>query len=69
MEKVSQLRNLDTFELESKIKQLQKDLMSLNLQRFSGRLETPHIYKQTKKQIARIKTILNQRKNEQGKGK
>ncbi len=61
MLKVKDLRNLSEEELKSKASSLYQELFKLNQQRYSGRVEKPHLFQQVKKEIARIKTILNEK--------
>jgi len=49
-------------ELLAKYKSLKEELYKLNLQRYSGRVEKPHLFGLIKRDIARIQTILNQKK-------
>lgn len=60
--KISELRNLTKEDLLAKIKTLKNELFKLNLQRFGGRVEKPHMFSLIKKDIARINTILNEKK-------
>ena len=57
--KPQELRALSQEELAQKQKTLKDELAKLNLQRYSGRVEKPHMFSQIKKDIARINTILN----------
>lgn len=67
--KIQELRNLEEGELLQKEKSLKDELYKLNQQRYGGRVEKPHMFSVIKKEIARIKTILNQRKKSIGKEK
>ena len=49
-------------ELQQKEKTLKEELFKLNAQRYSGRVEKPHMFSLIRKDIARIKTILNETK-------
>jgi large subunit ribosomal protein L29 len=60
--KVKELINLSKEELLQKEKTLKEQLYNLNQQRYSGRVEKPHLFSLVKKDIARIKTILNTKK-------
>jgi len=55
------LRNLTAEELDAKQKELKKDLFNLRFQLVSGRIESPAKIQATRREIARIKTILNQK--------
>jgi len=63
MLKTNDLRNLSEQELKNKEIALYQELFKLNQQRYSGRVEKPHLFSQVKKDIARVKTILNERSN------
>ncbi|MCM8820175.1 MAG: 50S ribosomal protein L29 [Candidatus Omnitrophica bacterium] len=58
--KAKELRLLTDSELREKLKDLQKQRMELEFKRQSY-TEKPHLFKVTKKDIARILTILNER--------
>jgi len=58
---VKNLRGLTTVELEEKIKDLKKELFNLRFQFVSGRVENPAKLKQTRREIARVKTILHEK--------
>lgn len=60
--KIQELRNLSVEELVQKEKTLKEELFKLNLGRFTGRVDKPHMFSLVKKEIAWIKTILNERK-------
>ncbi|MFH1577641.1 MAG: 50S ribosomal protein L29 [Candidatus Omnitrophota bacterium] len=59
MLKPKDLRNLSKEELKSKQDSLYQELHKLNQQRYSGRVEKPHLFSLVKKDLARIKTVLN----------
>lgn len=58
--KIQELRNLSKDELTSKEQELKSELFKLNIQRYGGQVEKPHRFSLLRKDIARIKTILNQ---------
>ena len=58
--KAKELRNLSKEELLQKEKTLKEELFKLNMQRYTGRVEKPHMFSLIKKDIARIHTILNE---------
>ena len=60
--KITELRALSREELLVKEKSLKEELSKLNLQRYAGRVEKPHMFSLVKKEIARFKTLLNQKK-------
>jgi len=57
--KITELRNLSKEELHQKEKSLKEQLFKLNLQRYGGRVEKPHMFSAIRKDIARINTLLN----------
>jgi len=61
--KPQELKDLSTGELLEKEKGLYAELSKLNIQRYSGNVEKPHKFALIKKDIARIRTILNQKKD------
>jgi large subunit ribosomal protein L29 len=60
--KPQELRNLSQQELLQKEKDLKEELFKLNLQRYSGRVEKPHLFSLIKRDIARIQTVLSEKK-------
>lgn len=58
--KASELRKLSKEELEAKIKELRKNLFDLNFKRKYGKVEKPSLFRQYKRDIARILTILRE---------
>ena len=65
--KAKDLRNLSKEELTAKEKSLKEQLFKLNQQRYADRVEKPHLFKITRKDIARIKTIARSKALEEGK--
>ena len=65
-EVVKELRALSNEELETKIKESKKELFDLRLKQSTGSLEKPSKIKELRKNVARMKTILNERKSENG---
>lgn len=64
MLKVEELRGLGIDELQEKANKLKKELMQYRFQSKTGKLERSATLGETKKDIARILTIMNQKKNE-----
>lgn len=60
--KVKELRALSVEELVAKEKTLKEEWYKINELRYTGRVEKPHQFSTIKREIARIKTILNERK-------
>ena len=59
--KASEVRDLTTAELESKLKDLKAELFNLRFQMATGQLSNPLVIRDTRRNIARVKTILRQR--------
>ena len=60
--KTTELRNLSVEELEKKLKDLKAELFNLRFQLAVNQLENPHKISDVKKDIARVSTILNEKK-------
>ncbi len=58
---VKNLRNLTDVELEEKARDLKKELFNLRFQFVAGRVESPAKIKHTRREIARVKTILREK--------
>lgn len=58
--KIKELRGLAKEELHDKLNDLNKQLMDLQFKRRSG-VEKPHLFKDIKKSIARIFTVINEK--------
>ncbi len=65
-EKLKELRALSDEELNTKIKESKKELFDLRLKISTGTLDKPNKVDELRKNIARMKTILNERKNNGG---
>jgi len=61
--KTEELRSLSADELLAKEKVLYDELSKLNIQRYTGSVEKPHKFALIKQDIARIRTILNEKKD------
>jgi len=58
--KASEIRDMTQDEMHSKISDLKEELFNLRFQHEIGQLENPQRMKQTKKDIARMETIINE---------
>jgi len=58
------LRSLSREELTTKLKELRKNLFELNFKRKYGKVEKPHLFREYRRDIARILTVLKEKKNE-----
>ena len=62
MLKVQELKELSVEELGEKVNALKKDLMQLRFQHKTGKLERQSALKEAKRDIARVKTVINEKK-------
>ena len=60
--KIKELRNLIDEELLQKEKGLKEELFKLGQERYAGNVSKPHMFSLIRKDIARIRTILTERK-------
>ncbi|MBO8172771.1 MAG: 50S ribosomal protein L29 [Bacillaceae bacterium] len=60
--KANDFRNLTTAEIEQKLTGLKEELFNLRFQLATGQLDNTARIKQVRKDIARAKTVLNERK-------
>ena len=60
-EKVKQFRNMSELELKERYKELTKELFNLRFQAATAQLSSPARFKQVRREIARLKTVANQR--------
>ena len=59
---VNEIKKLETAEIEKKVRELKQDLCALRFQHATGQLENPNELKVIRKTIARMLTVLEQRK-------
>jgi len=59
--KIKELRDKTEGELNTRQKELVEQLFKLRFQRATGRIENPMKIRQVRREIARIKTLLNER--------
>ena len=63
MMKAMELKNLSVEELAKKLDELKKDLYMLRMQHATNQLDNPMQIAATKKDIARVKTIIREKTN------
>ena len=61
MLKAANLRELDRDELRDKERELSQQLFALRLQKVTGQQESPAKVKETKKDLARVLTVLREK--------
>jgi len=59
----SALRDKSVDELHTRERELTEQLFKLRFQRATGRMESPSKMREVRKEIARIKTLLNEKAN------
>ena len=59
--KASQVNEMTSAELSQKLEQLKGELFNLRFQLATSQLQNPMMIKQTKRDIARVQTILRER--------
>ena len=64
--KVSEIRELSLEEMQTKVNDLREELFNLRFQHGTGQLENTTKLKQTKKDIARLRTIIKEVTLKQG---
>ena len=60
--KAKEVRDLSPEEQAAKLAELEKELFNLRIQQTAGQLEKPDRIRTVKREIARIKTVMNQAK-------
>ena len=58
--KPSEIRDMNLDEMQSKVSDLREELFNLRFQHEIGQLENPQRMKQTKRDIARMETIIKE---------
>ncbi len=63
--KAKDIRDMNASEIEERISENQKDITELRFRRVVAGLEDPVILREKRREIARLKTILNEKKREE----
>jgi ribosomal protein L29 len=63
MMKIDELRKKNQVELQQTLDELAKERFSLRIKRGSGLNPKPHLFRENKISIARVKTVLNEINN------
>ena len=58
--KAGEIRDMNIDEMEQKLSDLKEELFNLSFQHEIGQLENPQRMKETKRDIARVKTIIRE---------
>ena len=67
--KVAEARTMDVEKLDEEVVKLKKEQFNLRFQRATGQLENTARVRQVRRDIARIKTVAQQKRTAQGKAK
>jgi large subunit ribosomal protein L29 len=59
--KASELKDKSVEELNNELKGLLREQFNLRMQKGTGQLAQPHLVSQVRRDIARVKTVLNQK--------
>jgi large subunit ribosomal protein L29 len=60
--KASELRGKTQAELRQSLHELLKEQFNLRMQRGTGQFSRPHLMKDVRRNIARVKTVINQKR-------
>lgn len=58
---LNKIREMSELELNAELLKMKKDLMNLRFQHVTGQLENPLKLKETKRNIARVKTVIREK--------
>ncbi len=58
---LNKMREMTTSELNVELEKMKKDLFNLRFQHVTGQLENPLVMRETKRDIARVKTIIKEK--------
>ncbi len=62
--KAKEIRDFSAEELQQKLQETEQELMKLRLQHSSGQLEKPDQLRRLRRDVARIRTVMNETKAE-----
>ncbi len=62
--KASELREKSVEELQQEVENLVKEQFNYRMQQSTGQMGQSHLFKQVKKDIARVKTVLTEKRKE-----
>ena len=65
MAKKKELKELSVSELEKSVRDAEDELVALRLRKQTGQVEKPHQLKELRRQIARAKTYLREKKQQE----
>ena len=59
-----EIRDLAPTEINTKLRELREQLLQLRMRKQTGQVEKPHLLREYRKDIARLETILNEKKRQ-----
>ena len=62
--KTSEIRKMSVNDINSKIAEIKTELFELRMKQATGTLEKPHMINALRKDVARLKTVLTEKLNE-----
>ncbi len=65
---LKKIREMSESELSAELLKMKKDLFNLRFQQVTGQLENPILLRDTKRNIARVKTIIREKELEKVQG-
>ncbi len=61
--KAKDVRELSPKEIEKKLRESRDELLNTRMRKQTGQLENPHLLKTLRRDVARMETILHQKRN------
>lgn len=61
-QKTDKLRESSTVELEKQLRDERRELLSLRMKKHTGQVEHPHMLKQHRRHIARLETLIAEKR-------
>ena len=59
-----EIRELSAAEIDTKLRETREQLVQLRLRKHTGQIEKPHLLREYRKDVARLETILNEKKRQ-----
>jgi large subunit ribosomal protein L29 len=66
---VAELRDLSVDELEARVKELEDQLFRMRLQQSLGQLDAPLKLRFTRRDLARVKTVITEKQDKEERGR
>ena len=62
--KINEIREMSVEDINKKIVEIKNELFELRMKQATGNLEKPHMIKNKRKDVARLKTVLRELQND-----